>query len=53
MQIRRASRRLTSYKQNTTPADATFCQLCADIAGAKDVEQRIRSGWLTLSTWTM
>jgi hypothetical protein len=36
--------RFASYKQNTTPADATFCQLCADITMAKDVEQRIRSG---------
>jgi hypothetical protein len=43
MQIRRTNR-LASYKQNTIPADAVFCQLCADIAMAKDVEQRIRSG---------
>jgi hypothetical protein len=31
-------------KENVTPADATFCQLCADNLMAKDVEQRIRSG---------
>jgi hypothetical protein len=36
--------RLASYKENTTPADTTFCQLCADIVMAKNVEQRIRSG---------
>jgi len=43
MHINRPSR-LVSYKQNTTPADVTFCRLCADVVMAKDVEQRIRSG---------
>jgi hypothetical protein len=36
--------RLASYKENTTPADTTFCQLCVDIVMAKDVTQKIRSG---------
>ena len=42
MHIRRRSQ--FEHIQNTIPADAIFCQLCADIAMARDVEQRIKSG---------
>jgi hypothetical protein len=43
MRISRPNR-FASYKQSPTPADAIFCQLCADITLAKGVEQRIMSG---------
>jgi hypothetical protein len=43
MQISRPNR-FASYEHNTTAADAIFCQLCADITMANDVQQRIMSG---------